>query len=171
MITTMGLSLRSIELRPYEYHDAKIAAEFIDPVSCPDISERLISKRYSKPSCITLAAESQKHLIGLIIWEILPQKSELQILNLAYYPSMAQEIISLFIKEIKRRRSNLWSRITLRVHEDDLDSQLLFSNEINRFHAVNQSPIIADYYGKGINAIEMEVLSELPVYPELPAHA
>ncbi len=165
--------MSSIKLRSYEYGDAKIACEFIDPVSHPNISERLICKRYSKASCITRAAEFNGQLVGLIIWEIIPNKSELQILNLAYYPNRAEEIIKIFIKDIKRRRSNLWSHIVLRVREDDLDSQLLFSNKTNGFRAISHAPIIADYYGDGINAIEMEIFSKLPVYSdsEQPAHA
>ena len=171
MIRTRDLSLRRISVGEYKHGYAKVAADFVDPVSHPDISERLIHKRYSISHCITRAAEFNNQLVGLIIWEILPKKSELRILNLAYYPNRAEEIVKIFIKEIKRRRSNLWSRIVLRVREKDLDSQLLFSDEINGFRAVNHSPIIADYYGEGQNAIEMEILSESPIYPELPARA
>lgn len=145
------------KIREYRHSDAKVAADFIDPVSNPDISERLICKRYSISRCITRAAEFNDQLVGLIIWEIVPKRSELYILNFAYYPNRAQEVVEIFTREISRRRSNLWSRITLKVREDDLDSQLLF--KANGFRAVHQSPIIADY-----DAIEMEILSELPVY-------
>lgn len=172
MIKTRDSRSRLIESREYEYGDAKLAADFVDPISCPEISEQLIENRQIQRSSITLSFEYMgMHLAGLAIWQVLPRKKELNVLNLAYYPCFANEVIELFIKEIRKRRSNLWSRVTLKVREDDLEHQLFLSDRMAGFYAVHHAPIITDYYGRGKNAIEMEILSELPVYPELPVRA
>jgi len=154
-----------IDLRPFNYRDAELLVELVDPV-CQEKSIDSIRDLAQSPNHETIVAEFNKqHPVGLLIWEMVD--NELHIHFFSFYPRFMREVFELFTNEIKNRLGQKWERIIVRVREKNDHGWIELFKEFG-FHILQEDPVIRKYY-KDEDAFVMECTERVDV--KIPAHA